>query len=227
MSKEVQRLFESIAPSYDFLNHALSFSIDKRWRTQAIAALGKKMPTRVLDLCAGTLDLTQKLLERFPKTQVISVDFALAMLSAGEKKIRENRRAVRICADGHRLPFSDRTFDAVLCGFGIRNLEDREQAAEEIHRVLVPGGKLVVLEFFRPNRTLAKIFYGTYGKYVLPRIGGAISKNREAYEYLQNSIQKFFTVEEYARFLEKRGFGNVQSMGLSGGIVHRVTAEVK
>jgi ubiquinone/menaquinone biosynthesis methyltransferase len=225
MSKEVQRLFESIAPSYDFLNHALSLSIDKRWRTQVIAALGKKNPTRVLDLCAGTLDLTQKLLERFPKTQVISVDFALAMLSAGEKKIRKNWRAIRICADGHHLPFSDGAFDAVLCGFGIRNLEDREQASEEIHRVLIPGGKLVVLEFFRPNRPLAKLFYGTYGKHILPRIGGAISKNREAYEYLQNSIQNFFTVEEYQEFLEKRGFRNVQSKSLAGGIAHRVIAQ--
>jgi ubiquinone/menaquinone biosynthesis C-methylase UbiE len=83
----------------------------------------------------------------------------------------------------------------------------------------------VVLEFFRPNRPLAKLFYGTYGKHILPRIGGAISKNREAYEYLQNSIQNFFTVEEYQEFLEKRGFRNVQSKSLAGGIAHRVIAQ--
>lgn len=224
MSKEVQELFTSIAPSYDFLNHCLSFSIDKRWRDKAIASLGKSPPNRVLDLCAGTLDLTQKVLEKFPKTEVIAADFSLAMLEAGEHKIRELSKAHRICADGHHLPLPNESFDAVLCAFGIRNLEQRKLAAREIHRVLRQGGKLIILEFFRPEKLLSRLFYKTYGRYVLPRIGGAISKNRRAYQYLQDSIQGFLSVGEYTDLLKQHGFKETKPTPLSGGIAHLVTA---
>lgn len=225
MSKEVQELFTSIAPSYDFLNHFLSFSVDKRWRDKAIAALGKSAPERLLDLCAGTLDLTQKVMQKFPTSEVFAADFAVAMLEEGREKVRGKAKAHRICADGHRLPFGTASFDAVLCAFGIRNLENRSQAAKEIRRVLRPGGKLIVLEFFRPDRFFSKLFYQTYGKYVLPRIGGAISRNRKAYEYLQNSIQHFFSVEEYSRLLLEHGFQKPEVLPLSGGIAHRIVAE--
>lgn len=223
MSKEIQKLFTSIAPSYDFLNHFLSFSVDKRWRDKAISALGKEAPGRVLDLCAGTLDLTQKILKKFPKTEVFAADFAVAMLEEGREKVRGQAKAHRIGADGHRLPFADNSFGAVVCAFGIRNLEEREKAALEIRRVMKKDGKLVVLEFFRPDRFLSKLFYQTYGKYVLPRIGGAISRNRKAYEYLQNSIQHFLSVEDYCRLLIDKGFRNPEVLPLSGGIAHRVT----
>jgi len=224
MSKEVQELFTSIAPSYDFLNHFLSLSIDKRWRDKAIAAIGEEAPARVLDLCAGTLDLTQKLQEKFPQTEVAAVDFAIAMLEAGRAKIPKTARTWRICADGHQLPFPERSFDAVLCAFGIRNLEDRDRAAAEIRRVLRPKGKLVVLEFFKPDSLFSKFFYRTYGQHVLPRLGGAISKNRKAYEYLQNSIQGFLTVEEYQDLLHQHRLDPVQVVPLSGGIAHLVVA---
>jgi len=225
MSKEVQELFTSIAPSYDFLNHFLSFSVDKRWRDKAVASLGKKAPGRVLDLCAGTLDLSQKLLQKFPSSEVIAADFAVAMLEEGKAKLRGKDKAYRVCADGHRMPFGKESFDAVLCAFGIRNLEKRPEAAQEIRRVLKSGGKLIVLEFFRPDRFFSKLFYQTYGKYVLPRLGGAISKNRKAYEYLQNSIQHFLSVEEYCHLLLKHGFRKPEVLPLSGGIAHRVVAE--
>ena len=225
MSKEVQELFTSIAPSYDFLNHFLSLSIDKRWRDHAIAGIGPKAPARILDLCAGTLDLTQKAAEEFPDSEVIAIDFALAMLKEGEKKIEGLEKVLRICADGHRLPIQSESCDALLCAFGVRNLEERETAAGEMRRALKPGGRLVVLEFFRPSQTFAKLFHMTYGKHVLPRLGGAISKNREAYEYLQSSIQKFFSIDEYCRFLESHGFKNCRTKALSGGIAHRVIAD--
>ncbi len=225
MSKEVQELFTSIAPSYDFLNHFLSLSIDKRWRDKAIASLGKRAPGRVLDLCAGTLDLTQKLTQKFPASEIVAADFALAMLEEGKAKIRGKDKAYRICADGHQLPFAGNSFDAVLCAFGIRNLEKRPEAAREIRRVLKPGGKLIVLEFFRPSRFFSKFFYQTYGKYVLPRLGGVLSKNRKAYEYLQNSIQHFLSVEEYCQLLLDHGFSKPEVLPLSGGIAHRIVAE--
>jgi len=224
MSKEIQQLFTSIAPRYDFLNHFLSFSVDKRWREKAIAALGPDGPGRVLDLCAGTLDLTQKISKKFPKSEVFAADFAVAMLEEGRNKVKGNVKTHRIGADGHRLPFADASFDAVVCAFGIRNLEEREVAAIELRRVMKPGAKLVVLEFFRPERFFSKLFYQTYGKYVLPRIGGAVSRNRKAYEYLQNSIQHFLSVEEYCRLLLDHGFTQPQVLPLSGGIAHRIAA---
>lgn len=224
MSKEIQQLFTSIAPSYDFLNHFLSFSVDKRWRDKVVVALGKEAPARVLDLCAGTLDLTQKILKTFPRAEIFAADFAVAMLEEGRDKVRGQAKAHRIGADGHRLPFADQSFDAVVCAFGIRNLEEREKAAAEIRRVMKMGGQLVVLEFFRPERLFSKLFYQTYGKYVLPRIGGAVSRNRKAYDYLQNSIQHFLSVEEYCRLLLEQGFCRPEVLPLSGGIAHRVRA---
>ena len=222
MSKEIQQLFTSIAPSYDFLNHFLSFSVDKRWRDKVVAALAKETPDRVLDLCAGTLDLTQKILKKFPRAEVFAADFAVAMLEEGRDKVRGQAKAHRIGADGHQLPFADQSFDAVVCAFGIRNLEEREKAAAEIRRVMKKGAQLVVLEFFRPERLFSKLFYQTYGKYVLPRIGGAVSRNRKAYEYLQNSIQHFLSVEEYCRRLLDYGFRRPKVLPLSGGIAHRI-----
>jgi demethylmenaquinone methyltransferase / 2-methoxy-6-polyprenyl-1,4-benzoquinol methylase len=225
MSKEVQELFSSIAPSYDFLNHCLSFSIDKRWRHKAIAALERRAPKRVLDLCAGTLDLSKNLATQYPSCEIWAVDFSLAMLEEGKKKIKSHPTIHRICADGHSLPFSDQSFDAVICAFGIRNLEHRNQAAIEIRRVLKKGGCLVVLEFFRPDKLFSKLFYQSYGKYVLPKIGGVISKNRKAYQYLQDSITHFMSVEEYSQLLSEQGLQTIKILPLSGGIAHLVIAE--
>jgi ubiquinone/menaquinone biosynthesis methyltransferase len=227
MSKAVQKLFTSIAPHYDFLNHFLSFSIDRHWREKAIQSLKGHPVHQVLDLCAGTLDLSVLLLKNFPKAHVTPLDFSLGMLQEGQKKILNNQRLTILCSDAHHLPFPDQSFDTIVCGFGIRNLEHRAQAAQEIRRVLKPGGKLLVLEFFRPDNMVSNLFYKTYGKYILPKLGGFISKNRDAYEYLQNSIFHFMTVEEYIQLLKENGFQTVISFPLSKGIAHRVLAEGK
>lgn len=225
MSKAVQKLFTEIAPKYDFLNHCLSLSIDRRWREAALSRLGGTEVNRALDLCAGTLDLSQGLVKHFPKAQVISLDFSLAMLESGRPKVKGEERCHLLCADGHNLPFADQCFDLVVCGFGIRNLECRERAAQEISRVLKPGGRLLVLEFFRPEKGLARAFYQTYGKFVIPKLGGFISKNPQAYQYLQDSIQKFFSIDEYENFLKTHGFSEILSRKLSGGIAHELLAK--
>jgi demethylmenaquinone methyltransferase/2-methoxy-6-polyprenyl-1,4-benzoquinol methylase len=225
VAKAVQKLFSSIAPKYDFLNHFMSLSVDRRWRNQALSHL-KGLPLEsVLDLCAGTLDLSISLREKFPKLQIHAVDFALPMLEQGQRKLLKSPKIHLICADGHHLPFPEKRFDAVVCAFGIRNLENREQAAKEIRRVLKPGGTLIVLEFFRPEKILPKLFYQTYGKYIIPRVGGWISKNRGAYEYLQNSIQNFLSIGEYQNLLKQFGFSKIIAKPLSGGIAHEVIAK--
>lgn len=203
----------------------MSLSIDRRWRDKALSRLKGLRLERVLDLCAGTLDLSISIREIFPETEIHAVDFALPMLEQGQRKLSRAPRIHLICADGHRLPFPDKKFDAVVCAFGIRNLEDREQAAKEIRRVLKPGGTLIVLEFFRPEKILPKLFYQTYGKYVIPRVGGWISKNRQAYEYLQNSILNFLSIGEYEKLLKEFGFSKITSKPLSGGIAHEVVGK--
>ena len=225
MAKAVQNLFSSIAPKYDFLNHFMSLSVDRKWRDKALANLKGLKPQRLLDLCAGTLDLSLGLRELFPDAEIHAVDFALPMLEQGHRKLPGKHRIHLTCADGHHLPFPEKKFDGVVCAFGIRNLEEREQAAKEIRRVLKPGGSLIVLEFFRPEKFLPKLFYQTYGNFIIPRVGGWISKNRKAYEYLQNSIQSFLSIGEYERLLKKSGFKEIKSRPLSGGIAHEVTAK--
>lgn len=225
MSKAVQTMFSEIAPRYDFLNRFMSLSIDQGWRRQAIKALRASSQARLLDLCAGTLDLSEGLLKTYPTAKVVSLDFSFEMLQAGLDKVRRESRCKILCADGHHLPLGDKYFDGVICGFGIRNLEEREQAAQEIFRVLKPGGTLVVLEFFRPEKAFAKLFYHTYGKILIPRLGGLLAKNREAYQYLQNSILDFLSIEEYEALLTKTGFDNFVARPLSGGIAHLVTAK--
>ncbi len=225
MSKAVQEIFSSIAPRYDFLNHFMSLSIDRRWREIALAALNGKHYDRILDLCAGTLDLSSRLAEIFPRSQIVAADFSMAMLEEGRKKLTSNPAAC-VCADGHFLPFRGKSFDAVICAFGIRNLENRERAMGEIQRILTREGKLVVLDFFRPTALFSKFFHHTYGKWVIPSLGGIFSKNRRAYRYLQDSIQNFFSAEEYCVFLKNHGFRTAHALPLSGGIAHRIVAEL-
>lgn len=224
MAKAVQRLFSSIAPKYDFLNHFMSFNVDRRWRAKALAPLKGLALQRVLDLCAGTLDFSLSLEERFPGAQIFAADFALPMLEQGRRKLKAQDAVQLVCADGHHLPFADRSFEAVVCAFGVRNLEKRSRAAGEIRRVLKIGYPLVVLDFFRPEKTIPKLFYQTYGKFMIPLLGGLLSKNRGAYQYLQDSIQKFLTIGEYEDLLKQFGFKEIRSTALSGGIAHRVVA---
>lgn len=225
MSKAVQEMFTSIAPKYDFLNHFMSLTIDRKWRQLCLEAFKNRSCDRLLDLCAGTLDLSQNFAAEFSQMEVVSLDFSLAMLNQGRNKVQDYPSVQLVCADGHHIPFPDDSFDAIVCAFGIRNLEDRQQAAGEIRRVLRPKGTLLVLEFFRPEKLFSKVFYATYGKHVIPRIGGLISKNRQAYEYLQQSILNFLSVEEYQKLLRETGFKKTGIMPLSGGIAHRVIAE--
>lgn len=227
MSRQVQELFASIAPSYDFLNHFMSLSIDKKWREKALAKIKPNTSGPILDLCAGTLDLTQRLQEIFPKNQIFSVDFTLPMLEQGKGKLNKQHSSQLLCGDGHHLPLQSESFDAVICAFGIRNLEQREQAAEEIYRILKPGGQLVVLEFFRPENFLSKLFYQSYGKFIIPWLGGIFSKNRQAYQYLQNSILDFFSISEYEDFLSTQHFDKISSSPLSSGIAYCVEAHKK
>jgi ubiquinone/menaquinone biosynthesis methyltransferase len=221
MSAAVQRMFGAIAPTYDTLNRVLSLGVDQAWRRRAVAALGDVFGRRVLDVCAGTLDLAELAAER--GALVTACDFSPEMLARGRGKVDH---ATLVCADAQALPFPDGAFDAALCGFGLRNLDDPARGLREWRRVLAPGGRLVVLEFFRPRRAITRVVQALYNRRVLPLVGGIVSGDRGAYDYLARSIERFATREQVEQLARDSGFASVRGVDLTAGVAALVIAEV-
>jgi ubiquinone/menaquinone biosynthesis methyltransferase len=215
-------MFERIAPTYDVLNRLMSGGIDRRWRARAIAELEGCPPGPVLDLCAGTMDLTASLARARPSDRIVAVDFAPAMLEAGRHKAPG---AEVLVADAAALPFEDGTFAAVVCGFGMRNLADPLCGAREVRRILQPGGVFVTLELFRPTRPATRAFHHAYARLVLPALGGWLSGDPIAYQYLARSMAGFLTRREYEDALSSVGFARVRGFDLTLGIASIVRAQ--
>ena len=221
-------MFDAIAPRYDFLNHVLSAGIDRRWRRRAIASLRLTGTERVLDLCTGTADLAIAAAVAQPgAAHVVGVDFADAMLRIGQRKGREQRGAAKIAlvrGDATRIPVASGSVDGVTIGFGIRNVEQIDEALAEIGRVLAPGGRLAILEFALPPNVVVRAGYRWYSRHVLPRIGRLLSRNDEAYGYLPASIEAFASPEELSNLLRKNGFTRVAATPLTLGVAYLHTA---
>jgi demethylmenaquinone methyltransferase/2-methoxy-6-polyprenyl-1,4-benzoquinol methylase len=214
----VRSMFTAIAPRYDFLNHLLSLNVDRRWRRAAVAQLGweAKSDGRYLDLCAGTLDLAT-VLARAPgfSGQVIGADFVMPMLERGRGKAARTRA---VAADALTLPFADAQFDGAMVAFGVRNLADLDLGLREAARVLKPGSRFVVLEFATPRHPAFRALYLLYFRRLLPAIGRLVSKHRDAYTYLPESVLEFPDPDAFARRLQGAGFSEVRFELLSGGI---------
>ena len=210
-SSDIRAMFDRIAPTYDLLNKVMSAGVDRRWRERAIADLDEVEADPVLDLCAGTLDFSAMLMK---KHRVVAVDFSAEMLARGKMKAPGVETVV---ADAKALPFDDETFGAVVCGFGIRNVKDLEDALGEVRRVLRPGGVFVTLDFFSPTRLATRAFHRAFEKWA-PALGGTIAKDREAYAYLARSIVHFQKREEYEALLRSEGFVNVRGEDLTLGV---------
>jgi len=220
-------MFDAIAARYDFLNHFLSAGIDRRWRKRAVRSLGLTGRERVLDLCTGTADLAIAAAAAAPGARVVGVDFAGAMLRVGIDKLRPRGLMSRIAllrGDATRIPLADASVDAVTIGFGIRNVEDMDAAACEMHRVLAPNGRLAILEFAVPTLPLLSGVYRWYLNRVLPRIGRAISHHNAAYGYLPESIGAFASPDEFMTILRNAGFADVGAVPLTFGTVLLYTA---
>lgn len=224
----IARMFDAIAGKYDFLNHLLSAGIDRRWRRTAIRALRLTGTERVLDLCTGTADLAIAAREaRTGCARVVGVDFAGAMLRRGVDKVRARgleRTIDLVRGDAMRIPVVDRSVHAVTVAFGIRNVEDPRAACKEIHRTLMPGGRLAVLEFAIPRTPVVRSLYRWYFTRVLPGIGRVVSKHNAAYGYLPASVGAFATPEEFVAVLRNSGFVDVSATPLTFGIVYLYTA---
>lgn len=212
-------MFGAIAPRYDLLNHLLSANLDRSWRRAAAAALGEGRLDRVLDLCGGTGDLSLAVRSR-AKT-VVCCDFSHPMLARASRKFTAAGASdcLLVEGDGLRLPFDAGTFDAVTVGFGLRNFVDRGAGLREIHRVLAPGGVLVVLEFSRPHAPVLSGLYRFYLSRVLPRLGDRISRRDGPYGYLARTVADFPPPAELAGLIEAEGFRACRWEARSGGIV--------
>ena len=219
-SVQVERMFDEIAGQYDFLNHALSFGIDRYWRKKGIEALRSLNPRKILDVATGTGDLALEAYRLLQPEQIVGIDISEQMMQIGRRKIAQAGLSGKIvfekqnCAD---LQLDSRSFDAVLVAFGVRNFENLDQGLQEILRVLLPGGKLMILELSTPEYFPMKHVYQLYSQ-LIPLIGKGISRNTVAYRYLPQSIRAFPQNREMVSILEKNGFGDVSYRLLSLGI---------
>jgi demethylmenaquinone methyltransferase/2-methoxy-6-polyprenyl-1,4-benzoquinol methylase len=222
-------MFDAIAPRYDFLNHVLSAGIDHRWRTKAIKSLALTGRERVLDLCTGTGDLAIAARTTSPgAARVIGVDFSAAMLRVGQEKLRARRLVPAVASirgDATRIPIASRSVDAAMVAFGIRNVNDMPAAFAEMHRVLVTGGRLAILEFGNPTMPGIRQAYRWYSTHVLPRIGRLVSRNGDAYQYLPASIEAFATPDSLVELLRRAGFADITARPLTFGTVYLYTAK--
>ncbi len=220
--KFVQEKFSSISGKYDLLNSLLSMQIDKYWRWKTTRLLQQFTDGQVLDLCAGTLPLSLELTRQQKKRRVLAVDFCEDMLRAGVKALPDDERKNRIfpvCGDGEMIPAPSDTFWGCTVAFGVRNLARTQQGLDEMHRILKPTGKLLILEFSRPTNLLIKPLYSLYLNKVLPAVAGLVSGDKEAYEYLASSIAAFYEPEELLAMMRQAGFSSVQRKPLTFGIV--------
>ena len=214
----VRGMFTAIAPRYDFLNRLLSLTVDRHWRRRAVRRLDwERAPAGTfLDLCAGTLDLAATLARLRGFTgSVIGADFVVPMLARGRGKAP---RIAPVGADALALPFADATFDGAMVAFGVRNLADLDAGFTEVARVLRAGARFVVLELTTPRFAPLRAAYLFYFRRILPAIGRAVSKHRDAYTYLPESVLDFPEPEALSTRMGRAGFRDVRFELLTGGI---------
>lgn len=224
--EQVAQMFNNISGRYDFLNHFLSLGIDKGWRRKAVKILAASKPELVLDVATGTADFAIQSLQAGPH-HIVGVDISEGMLNVGREKIARKGLTQKIelrLGDSENLPFPDNNFDAVTVGFGVRNFENLKLGLQEINRVLKPGGQLIVLEFSRPKRFPFKQVYNLYFKFILPRIGRLVSRDKSAYTYLPESVEAFPDGERFLAILHETGFKNTACKPLTFGISSIYTA---
>jgi len=216
----VRSLFDSIAYRYDLLNHLLSGGFDVYWRRRAIEHLLPLQPKRILDVATGTADFAIAALRLRPM-QVVGVDIAEEMLAVGRSKLKHRGLDTAITlrtGDAEHLQFESGSFDAAIVAFGARNFENLEKGLSEMHRVLRSGGKIVVLEFSRPKHFPFRQIYLFYFLNILPFVGRLVSKSKEAYTYLPDTVMKFPEGQDFLGILQKIGFTQTVEERLTFGI---------
>jgi len=219
--EQVAGMFNDIAFRYDFLNRFLSAGTDITWRKKALKQLEQLQPKTILDVATGTADVAIMASGMLKPEKITGIDISDGMLDIGRKKIQRlglQNTIELLNGDCETISFNNDSFDAVTVAFGVRNFENLEKGLSEIKRVLKPGGKLVVLEFSKPRSTVVKAIYNLYMKIITPNVGKIFSKNRNAYQYLDESINKFPEGKNFISILDNLGYSNTYTKPLSLGI---------
>ncbi len=218
--EQVAMMFDHIAPKYDFLNHALSFGIDKMWRRKAIRLIAGSSPETILDVATGTGDFAIAALKTGAK-KITGIDISKEMVAFGQEKVRKLGLEEKISlttGDSESIQFPDFTFDAATVAFGVRNFENLSRGLSELFRVLKKGGTLCVLEFSNPRQPVVRFVYRLYSKYLMPRIGKLISGDSSAYTYLPESVAEFPDGEKFITFMKNSGFVQIREYRRTFGI---------
>lgn len=218
--QQVTTMFNKIAHSYDRLNHLLSFNIDKLWRKKVIRLVSKSLHNTILDVATGTADLAIGL-NKTKASKICGVDISEKMLKIGQSKVKQKGLDDTIFlqkGDAENIPFSDNTFEAVTVAFGVRNFENLEKGIAEMYRVLKKNGQIFVLEFTMPKRFPVKQLYYFYFNKILPSIGAMVSKDKEAYTYLPQSVKQFPQNNDFLKKMKKIGFYDCKYKSLSFGV---------
>ena len=219
--EQVAEMFDRIAGRYDTVNRFMSARTDINWRKKAIRQLKKEDPRLILDVATGTADMAIMACKILDPEQITGIDISNAMLEIGRKKVEKEGLVDKIrllTGDSETINFAEKTFDAVMVAFGVRNFENLEKGLTEMLRVLKPGGRIVILEFSRPRHKLVKGFYKLYMGLVAPQVVRWFKQNREAYEYLNRSANAFPDRHVFTDILKKVGYADTDCKPLSFGI---------
>ena len=222
--EQVEIMFDNIAPTYDKLNHIMSLNIDRVWRRRVMRIVRRSKAHKIMDVATGTGDLAIAMAKRVDRTQILGIDLSEEMLAVARRKVEKQGLEERIMlakGDAENLDMvTTESIDAATVAFGVRNFENIERGLSEIYRTLKPGGKLVVLEFSMPKNRFVRWVYSQYAHRLLPRIGGMISKDKQAYTYLPDSVEEFPSPERFAEILRGVGFKSVKTRSQSFGIAY-------
>jgi demethylmenaquinone methyltransferase/2-methoxy-6-polyprenyl-1,4-benzoquinol methylase len=219
--QQVAEMFNSIAFRYDFLNRFLSAGIDVQWRKKAIRQLKQLKPQRVLDVATGTGDVAIMTHNMLHPQKITGIDISEGMLELGRKKLQKLNltNAIELSSgDSEGIPFEDNSFDAITVAFGVRNFQNLEKGLREMHRVLHSGGKLVVLEFSKPTQVLFRGLFNLYMNVITPALGKMFAKNKDAYTYLNQSVQAFPEGQTFLNIMHEAGFTQTYLKKLTLGI---------
>lgn len=208
-ARQVEEMFDSIAPAYDFMNRAMTLGTDRWWRRVAVKMVGKSQPRRILDVATGTGDFAIGLYNKIHPQQVVGIDLSQGMLDVARRKVVKHGLQDAITlqqGDCLELPFNDGDFDAVTVAFGVRNFEHLLQGYEQMHRVLAPGGVLCVVELSTPRNRVVRWFYDLYTLHIIPWFGALKSHDKSAYRYLPQSIAAVPQGDDMLAIMREAGF---------------------
>ena len=219
--KESYKIFDDIAGTYDLLNHSLSMGIDVYWRNKMLKHLPNKESINALDLATGTGDVALTLVKDQRVKKITGLDLSKGMIEVGIKKVKKkglDKKIFLMLGDGVNIPTADAAFDLTTISFGIRNFSDPQKSLHDIHRVLKKDGRLMIMEFSIPTNFIVRNVYFFYFRHLLPFIGNIVSKHKDAYTYLNKSVEDFPYGEKFLGMMRSAGFQDLKMISLTFGI---------